>query len=1085
MLAKLTAKRYWLTFSVLLFSFAVFGQRSLTGKVTGSDNQPVFGATVSVKGTNIATTTANDGTFTLNVPGNRNALVITYVGYETTEVSIAGKNSIDVGLKLQTSNLNEVIVTGYTAQRKKEITGSVSVVSVKDMRSIPAGTAEQMLQGQASGVTILTSGNPGDNSNVFIRGVTSLGGSSPLIVVDGVPSAPNDLSLLHDLSANDIESVQVIKDAQAAIYGARGSAGVILITTKKGKSGRAVITYDAFYGEQTVPKGNVWHKANSQQMADLYWLAAKKSGQVIADTTSTGVPCPGCVASAQYGTGLTPRLPDYLVAGESSGVLASDPSVDFSKYNVDYSKGDIYQIVPANKEGTDWFHAMFKRAPIQSHTLTASGGSDKSNYLFSVNYFNQRGILMNTGLKRYSSRMNTTFNIKNNVRVGENLYVFYKENPRITNNVEGNEVNTTAWMQPIIPLYDINGGFAGNRGKELGNSSSPLASRARAANDKGYTWAIQGNAWMEVDLFKHLTVRTSFGGNIDNYAGFWHGYHTYENAENNTNNSFNEYAGHRSNWTWTNTAQYSNTFAKKHGVKLLVGVESADFNQREVGGQKLGYFSDDPNYLNLSNGSATGQSNYSFFNKKTLYSLLARIDYAYADKFFLGLNGRQDKSSVFSEATRTGNFGSVSAGWQISQETFMKGIAWLNSLKLRASYGVLGSISNTTGLNSFTTYGAGIGSTYYGIGGVVNGVSQGFAYTTYGNLSTKWESDVISNVGIDATILQNKLDFSIEYYVKKINGLLFQDQAPGVVGGATQPNVNTGDIKNTGVDFSVAYKGKITKDLSFTLGGNITAYKNTVVKIPGTAGFFVDAFTHNTGPQVRNQAGHPVGSFYGYHIIGIYQSADDVAKSPTETDAAPGRFKYEDTNKDGEITVDDRQFFGNPNPKFTYGINLSFTYKQFDFATTLYGTSGNKVFNYTRYFQDFYPQFQNSKSGALLTESWTPSNLNAKYPIVENASYFSTNGVINDFYMENGSFLRCKQMQIGYNVPSGLLKPINIDRARIYVQAANLFTITKYTGLDPELTTNASSTSSASSFGIDYGNYPPARTFSVGVNVAF
>ncbi|MES1216088.1 MAG: TonB-dependent receptor [Bacteroidota bacterium] len=1084
MLAKLAAKGFAMTLSFVLFSLAVFAQKTITGKVTGPDNAPVYGATVSVKGTKLAATTAQDGSYSINVPDNRNSLVITYVGFETTEVSIAGKSSIDVGLKLQTSNLNEVIVTGYTAQRKKEITGSVSVVSVKDMKSIPAGSAEQMLQGQASGVTIITSGNPGDNSNVFIRGVTSLGGSSPLVVVDGVPSAPNDLSLLHDLSANDIESVQVIKDAQAAIYGARGSAGVILITTKRGKSGRAVITYDAFYGTQRVPKGNVWGKANTQQMADLYWLAAKNSKQTI-DTLPNGAPCVGCIASAQYGTGLAPRLPDYIVAGTSSGVLATDPSVDFSKYNTDYSKGDIYQIVAADKVGTDWFHSLFKPAPIQSHTLTASGGSDKSNYLFSVNFFDQKGILMNTGLKRYSARINTTFNVKNNIRVGENVYVFYKENPRITNNVEGNEVNETAFMQPIIPLTDIGGGFAGNRGKELGNSGSPYAQRVRAANDKGYNWDIQGNVWAEVDLIKHILVRTSFGGNIDNYAGFYHGYHTYENAENNTNNSFNEYAGHRSNWTWTNTAQYSNVFAKKHSVKVLVGLESADFNQREVGGQKLGYFSDDPNYLNLSNGSATGQSNYSFFNKKTLYSILARIDYAYADKFFLGLNGRQDKSSVFSEATRTGNFGSVSAGWQLSQEEFMKGITWLNSLKLRASYGVLGSISNTTGLNSFTTYGAGIGSTYYGIAGAPSAVTQGFSYATFGNESTKWESDIISNVGIDASILQNKIDFSIEYYQKKINGLLFQDQAPGVVGGATQPNVNIGDIKNTGVDFSATYHGKITKDISFNLGGNITAYKNTVVRIPGTAGFFTDANTHNTGPQVRNQAGHPVGSFFGYHIIGMYRDADDVAKSPTETDAAPGRFKYEDANHDGKIDQNDRIFFGNPNPKFTYGFNLNLTWKQFDFASTFYGSSGNKVLNYTRYFQDFYPQFQNAKTAALLTDSWTPTNLNAKYPIVENASYFSTNGVINDFYMENGSFFRCKQMQIGYNFTSGVLKRVGMDRARLYVQAANLFTITKYSGLDPELTTNGSTTSSASSFGVDYGNYPPAKTFNVGVNIAF
>jgi len=1082
---------------LLLLSSSVLAQKSVTGRViSNADKQPIVGATVQVKGTKVATQTGTDGSFTVTSSKEIGTLIITVVGFEALQVPVSGRTSVgDVVLSLSATSLNDVVVTGYTAQRKKEITGSVAVVSIKDMKSVPAGTTEQMLQGQASGVTVIGSGNPGDNSNVYIRGITSFNGSNPLVVVDGVPSAPGDLTMLHDLSANDLESVQVLKDGQAAIYGARGSAGVILITTKRGKAGKATITYDGYYGTQRVPSGNVWHKANTQQMADLYWLAANNSHQTI-DTLPNGDPCAGCVPSAQYGTGTSPRIPDYIVAGPSSGVMADDPAVDFSKYNIDYSKGDIYQIVAANKTGTDWFHGVFKPAPIQSHTLTASGGSDKSNYLFSFNYFNQQGILLNTGLKRYAVRANTTFNIKNNIRVGENAYIFYKENPRITNNTEGNEVNTTAWMQPIIPLFDINGGFAGTRGKELGNSGSPMAVRSRAGGDKGYNWDIIGNVWGEVDILKHITIRTSFGGNIDNYSGYWHTYHTYENAENNTNNGFNEYAGHVSNWTWTNTASYSNVFAEKHSLKVLVGIESASFRQRELGAARLGYFTDDPNYLTITSGSATGQSAYSFFNKSTLYSLLARVDYSFNDRFFVGLTGRQDQSSVVSESNRKGNFGSVSAGWAISQESFMKNVSWLNNLKIRGSWGVLGSISNTETRNSFTTYSAGIGSTYYGIAGSANGVTQGFSYSTYANPKSKWEGDEIKNIGFDATLIHNKIDITIDWYQKKINGLLFADQPPAVVGGAQPPNVNIGDIKNNGIDASVAYHGRVNNDLSYNIGVNLTTYKNTVLRIPGTAGFFTEANTHNTGPQVRNQAGHPVGSFYGYHIIGIYQSDDDVAKSPVETDAAPGRFKYEDANHDGKIDQNDQEFFGDPNPKFTYGINLGVTFKQFDFMATFYGSSGNKILNYTRYFQDFYPQFQNSKSAALLTDSWLPSRPNAKYPIVENASYFSTNGVINDFYMENGSFFRCKQMQIGYNFAAATLRKVGIDRARLYVQAANLFTITKYTGLDPEIATNSGLTRGnlnqdgtrqgyQSGFGVDYGNYPPAKTILVGVSITF
>lgn len=1088
---------------MLFLSVGVNAQKQVSGTVKGAkDNSAIGFATVTVKGTNVAAVSNADGSFVINLPAGKNTIIVSSVGYTTKEVD-ASSGNVSVTLTETTSSLDEIVVTGYTSQRKREITGAVSVVSIKDLKSIPAGNPEQALQGQAAGVNIITSGNPGDNSAIFIRGITSFGGSNPLIVVDGVPSAPNDLSTLHDLSANDIESVQVLKDGQAAIYGARGSAGVIIITTKKGKAGAATVSYDAYYGTQRVLQGNVWHKLDPQGMADLYFLAAFNSLQVKPDTAAV---CPGCVVSAQYGTGLTPRLPDYLVAGGSSGVLAGDPSVNPDLYNIDYSKngGNIYQIVAANKAGTDYFHELFKPAPIQSHTLTASGGSDKSTYLFSFNYFNQQGTLLNTYLKRYATRINTSFNVKNHIRVGENAYIFYKENPRITNNVEGNDVLNTAWEQPIIPVYDINGGFAGTRGSELGNSSNPVANRTRAKDDRGYDWVIQGNVYAEVDFLKHLMARTSFGGNLDNYAFFFHGYHTYEKAENNGSNSYGEGAGHFGSWTFTNTLSYSQLFGK-HSVKALAGIESARFFNREVGGNRLGYFSDDPNYLSLSTGGPTGQTNYSFSGVSTLYSVLGRIDYAYNDEFLLGLNGRRDQASVLGPNTRTGYFGSVSAGWAISQESFMKNITWLNSLKIRGSYGILGSISNTSGANSFTTYNSAAGNSFYSTTGSSTAITQGFYYNTFGNLNTKWEGDKIADAGIDATILKNALSFSVDWFQKKINGLLFRDQAPAVVGGATQPNVNIGDLKNTGIDASVNYNGKAGRDVTFNVGVTFTTYNNKVVRIPGSAGFFETAYTHNTGPQVRNATGQVVGAFFGYKIVGIYQNADDVAKSPTETDAAPGRFKYLDANNDGKITPDDRVFFGNPNPDFTYGLNLGASYKGFDFSMVLYGSQGNDILNYTRYFQDFYPQFQNSKSINVLTQSWIPadrslpraqwtaSNPGATYPIVENSSYFSTNGEINDFYLENGSYLRCKQLQIGYTIPASVLRRIGVNRARIYVQAANLFTITKYTGLDPELGTFANRTSPdpnnptpAASFGVDWGNYPTGqKNYNIGINLTF
>ncbi len=1058
-----------ITVPLLLLGLVANAQsRTIKGQVvSATDGKAVAGATITVNGSKVAAITSEDGSFAVNATGAV-SLSAKSVGFSSKSVQVPGtQNTVRIALTEESSQLNEIVVTGYTAQKKKEITGAVSVVSVKDMKSVPTGTAEQMLQGQASGVSIIGSGSPGEGSNVFVRGITSFGNSTPLVIIDGVQSAPGDLGMLRDLSASDIESVQVLKDGQAAIYGARGSAGVIIVTTKKGR-GKASITYESFYGIQTVKQGNVWNKLDPQGMADLYFLAAKNSGQVDGN---------GNVVSGQYGTGKSPVLPNYIKYGTKSGY---NGSVDQSLYNNDYSKGGIFLIVPANKQGTDWFHELFKPAPITSHTVTATGGSDKSSYLFSLNYFDQEGTLLNTYLKRYTARVNTTFNVKNNIRFGENLSFFFKDNPRIGNNQEGNAVNNTAWEQPIIPVHDAGGGYGGTAGSELGNSSNPYANQMRSKDNKNNDWQMQGNIFAEVDFAKHFTAKSTFGGRIDNYYGFYHNYRSYENAENGASNGYGEYSGYNQNYNFTNTLSYANTFKENHSLKLMAGYEVLKVNGRQVGGSRVNYFSDNPNYLSLNTGSPIGQSNYSNYYLQTGNSILTKVDYAYKDKYLIGLNGRRDGSSVFGPDNRYGNFWSASAGWVVSQEEFFKNVKFINSLKVRGSYGILGSISNVSALNQYTLYGGSGGSSYYDLNGTSSSTVMGFYATNLGNTKTGWEKDKILDLGVDMSLLNNKLDVTFDWYKKSIQGLLFQDQAPAVVGvGSQLPQVNIGDLQNTGIDLGITYRGKINNDLSYTVGANIGAYKSLVVNIPGAAGFFEAAGTHNTGNQVRDAVGHPVGAFFGYKIAGIYQSAADVAAWAKETDAAPGRFKYVDVNKDGKIDDADRTFFGDPNPAFTAGINVGVTYKQFDISTVLYGSFGNNVLNYTRYFQDFYPQFQNAKSIPLLTQSWLPTRTNTKYPIVENGSYFSTNGVINDFYNEDGSYVRVKQLSVGYTISPATLKRYGIEKARVYLQGANLFTFTNYSGLDPEVA------GSSVSFGVDYGNYPPSKTFNVGVSLTF
>lgn len=1066
MFPKLIAKS-WLTICLLLSAATILAQqKTVTGRVTSNaDNQPVPGATVQVKGTGVLTQTNPNGSFSINVPNNNSVLVISVVGFNKTEITVSGRTSVgDIALTVGDHSLDEVVVTGYTAQRKKDITGSVAVVNTKQFKEVPGGTPEQLLQGRAAGVNVITSGAPGGGSLLRIRGITSFGGSDPLVIIDGTRGS------LHDINPYDIQDISVLKDAgAAAIYGATGASGVILVTTKKGRSGKTNYTYDFYYGTQRPLSGNVFHLLNTTEMANLQWMAFKNSGQT--------------PSSPQYGSGANPVIPDYIMIGNQYG-LSREPTADeLSSYNIDYSKGPIYQIIKANKQGTDWFHEVFKPAPIQSHTLTASGGSDKSVYLFSVNYFNQQGTLVGSYLKRYSARINTTFtNTAKNIRVGENAYIFYKQNPGFNNNAEGNAVNEAYRTQPIIPTHDIFGGYAGNKAPGVGDQGNPLADLERSKFSHGNNWGLLGNLFAEVDFLRHFTIRTQFGGSMGWNYNWGLGVKTYENAFSSNQNGYSETSGYDRQWVWTNTLNYNTSFWKKHNLKVLVGTEAISNYGRNMGANKQGYFVDDPNYANLSTGSPDGQTSFSGSYNSTIASYIGQLNYSYDEKYLLDVRFRRDGASIFGTKNRYGNFPSVSVAWRISKENFMQAVTWINDLKLRGSWGRLGSLSNTPTDNQYDLYGGSPGDAYYSITGAVTSATQGFRQTRIGNPYTGWEKDIITNIGVDATLFQNRLDFTVEWYQKKISGLLFTDQSHIYgVGIANLPLVNIGDIQNTGIDASATYHGTINKEFRFDVGVIFTKYKSKVVDIPGVADYFTSGNTRIGNSDVaKNQEGHPIGSFYGYKIAGIFQDQADVDKSATQDQAAPGRFKYVDANNSGTITDSDRLYIGNPNPDFTYGLNISAAYKNFDFSIFLYGSQGNDVFNYVRYWTDFYSSFAGVKSKDLLYNSWTPQNLKAKTPIAETLSTFSTNGVVNSYYVENGSYLRCKSLILGYTLPLRLSSKAHVNSFRVYIQAANLFTLTKYTGPDPELS------GSNTAFGIDYGNYPNnQKNFNVGVNLSF
>lgn len=1069
---------------LFLPSHLLFAQQKITGRIiNNADKQPVVGATVQVRGTKTATSTGTDGSFTITAAGNV-VLVISSVGYDKQEIAVDGRSTIgDIALTTATSALNEIVVTGYSSQKKKDITGSVSVVDVKSLKAVPSGTTESLLQGQASGVTVINSGVPGGGSNVRIRGITSFGNSDPLVVVDGV-QIPGGL---HDLNVNDVESIQVLKDAgAAAIYGVRGSAGVIVVTTKKGRQGKAVVTYDAYVGTQVPLGGNPYNIASPSETAAAVWKQFQNSGLAINSST---------YKNSQYGYGATPVLYDYLAPINTNN---GGPNTDISTYKL-YTN----PITKTNKAGTNWWDEVNKPAMIQSHTIAASGGSDKSSYYFSLGYLNQEGTLIQTYLKRYTARINTTFNIKDHIRVGENATFIYRRTPGFpgsSNQNEGNAISYTYRESPLIPVHDVMGNYAGTGVKGLGNPQNPVANLERSRNNKYNDYQILGNVFAEADLFKHLTARTSFGGLIDNFFNNEFKYTAYENAENNTNpNTYLETQGFNTSWTWTNTLKYTNTWGD-HNLTVLGGIEAISNYTRQSQATRSGYYITDPTALTvdpalwtLSFGAPATQTNTSRVNNidypfsSSLYSYFGRADYSFQDKYLLSGTLRRDGSSVFDPAKRFGWFPSVTAGWRISREDFMKDVAWISDLKIRGGWGKLGSLANTRVTNRFSLFGQAAGNSSYDIGGTGTSSLLGSYASQGGNVFGTWEEDKITNVGFDATILRNKFDISVELYKKSVTGLLFNAPTARTGGDALSPFRNTANMENKGIDASVAYHGAaMNNELKFDIGVNFTTYSNKVIALANGVKYQDKPSDGSTriGAFTRLQPGQPVGEFFGYQVVGLFQNQSEVDKAPTQDGKGVGRFKYRDVNGDNKITDSDRTFFGNPNPKFVAGLNIGASYRGFDFSAFFYASIGSKVINYVRYWTDFPQVFDAAMSKDAALHSFGLPGANGRTPILERGGNFSTSDQFNSYYMEGGSYFRCKQMQIGYSIPASRTRKFGIDRLRIYLQAANLFTITKYTGLDPELQT--SKLDDNTNFGIDLGNYPSnQKNYNVGVQLSF
>ena len=1038
------AKHMMLLFLWLAGSTVVQAQdRSVSGTVTDENGGSMPGVNVIVSGTSTGTVTDISGKYSISV-GSGSRLLFSFIGYTSQEVEVGSNSVIDISMKVDVTELSEIVVTGYASQEKKDLTGSVATVKMKDLVAIPSSSITNQLQGRVAGVTVSGDGRPGTQAKVRIRGFSSFGANDPLYIVDGVPTF--DISTLNP---NDAESISVLKDAGAAsIYGSRAANGVIIITTKKGPKNGVKVNYDMYYGVQD-PGKKPDFLLNTQEMADLQWLVYKNDGLNTASNNEVH-PFYGNSSNAN------PTLPSW----------AAD---------------------------TDWFDLLTRKALIMNHDLSLSGGNENARFYAGVNYFNQEGIVITNFSKRISARINSEFKIKDRVTIGENLTVTGRTGLGLAGNRdEGSPFAGIYNTQPIIPARITQttpgisrtfqpGDYGGNGiAPRLGNTRNRLAELERNADDRNQDVRILGSMFIDVKILESLSFRSTFGGTFQNgYNTDWQGV-TYENAENIATATYTESAYFNSDWVWTNSLTFNKTFGD-HKILAVAGYESVKYGiSRGIGATRAGYFSDAFAFRTLNNGATIQSASSNYNTPSTLLSQFVRVDYGFNDKYLLSATVRRDGSSRFGQNNRYGVFPSVTAGWRISEESFMSGLEFLTDLKIRGGYGTQGNQIAILPSNNFFLFGGSVSDSNYDLNGTGSSSLQGFRPTQKGNPDGKWETAITTNIGFDAGFFDNKLQLTIDWYTKRNVDLLFQRPLAGTEGGLVPPFVNLAEMKNTGIDIQLGYKKVITSDLSIDGTLTLTSYKNKIVDLAPNVKFFDDGGSR-IGSFNRNAVGQSVSAFYGYQVLGLFQNSAEVTGAPTQDGAEPGFFRYANIDDSNNvIDADDRTFIGDPNPDFTYGINIAVTYKNFDLSTFFYGSQGNEIFNYNKWWIDFWPSFQNQKSPDLLNRSWTPERTGATTPKASNKSNFSTNTQSTSYYVENGSFLRLKNLQIGYNIPTSVIGKIGMTKARIYVQGVNLFTATKYSGLDPDLNSGGDTI-----FGVDEGNYPLVKQYVIGVNIGF
>ena len=999
-----------------LVSLCGFAQQiTVKGIVTSAaDNLGLIGATVQIKGTTTGTITGLDGDYTIsNVPKDA-VLVFSSIGYETQEIAVNGQTTINLVMKEATELLDEVVVIGYGAVKKSDLTSSIATVKAEEITETVTGNAMDALQGKVNGVQIASGGGPGTTPKVLIRGVTTVNGTDPLYVVDGMPISGN----INFLNSNDIESMQVLKDASAAaIYGTRASNGVILITTKKGKAGQTRVNFTASVGFQTISKPKV---AGPEEYKEVY------------NTRYTN-------------DGLTSNWNDMGAT--------------------------------TNPGGTDWWDTVVNKSALtQNYSLSVSGGTDKLVYNLSLGYYRSNSQFDVGYWDKLNARLNTEYTFNKYVKVGFDIA------PRMESWDDTSvQFSSAMSMDPTTPVFRPEDQWEDNEYNNYQRSYNnqtwnPAGSIARA-NDHSREMGAIINTYLQINPIEKLTLRTQFGANAhfrrtDHFVPQFY----IDALEQQTLSDVSRQSQEWLDWNWTNTATYIDTFAEKHNLNVMAGFTAERYAYYNTQATRDNV----PNNMDIMQevnaGDPTTAEAYGSTSYNTLVSFLGRVMYNYDNRYYISASLRADGSSRFPKGNKYALFPAVSASWRITSEEFMQDQEIFSDLKLRGGWGRVGNqnIDNNATLTL-------LDQTQYAYGGTI---TNGYFISSVGNNNLKWETVEDWNVGVDMSLLKSRLGITFEYFQKKSKDMLYQKQNILAVG---YPNwnstvwMNIGSMQATGWELGLSWRDQVGKDFSYDIGVNLSAVRNKAIRFSGDGPIYTGGF--NSDQIISNVDGGLISRFYGYVADGLFQNWEDVYAHTDEhgtliqPNAQPGDIRFKDLDHNGVLDANDKAFIGNPYPDLMMGINIGLRYKNIDFAANFYGTFGNDIFNTTK---GLYSgaNGQNVWAGTL-QEAWHGEGTSNDIPRLSYSDLNLNYQRVSSFYVEDGSYMRCKLLQIGYTLPK---KWVGDSDLRISFSAQNPFTITGYSGMDPE---RPALDGSVIETGIDNTAYPNPRTFLFGIDFKF